>query len=75
MVNHLNQCSVGNFQLTWSMILWRLLLTALLLLFLAGFGVTIFNNMTTRPDTRVLPTLSTVREQGGGIRQHLLPGP
>ena len=75
MVNHLNQPSVGNIQLTWSMILWRLLLTVLLLLFLAGYGVTTFNNMATRPDTRVLPTLSRVREPGRGINQHFLPGP
>ena len=55
MVNNLNQPSIV---LTWQSLFWRLLLTVLLLLFLAGSGVTIFNTVTTRPDARVLPALS-----------------
>ncbi|MBN1219781.1 MAG: hypothetical protein JXM69_12700 [Anaerolineae bacterium] len=60
MVNQLNQSAVANIQLTWQMILWRLLLTVLLLVILAGSGVTIFSSVTTRADARVLPTLSHV---------------
>jgi hypothetical protein len=57
MVNHINQ-PLANFQLTWQSILWRLVVTILLLILLAGSGITIFNNVTTHPNTRVLPTLT-----------------
>ncbi len=57
MINHSNQ-PLTNIQFTWQSILWRLVLTALLLLILAGFGMTIFSNVTTRSDARVLPTLT-----------------
>jgi hypothetical protein len=57
MINHSNQ-ALTNIQFTWQSILWRLVLTALLLLILAGSGMTIFSNVTSRPDARVLPTLT-----------------
>jgi hypothetical protein len=47
-----------NIQITWQSLLWRLVLTGLLLLLLAGSGVTIFHNATSRPDAHVLPTLT-----------------
>ena len=47
-----------NIQVTWQSLLWRLVLTGLLLLLLASSGVTIFQNATSRPDARVLPTLT-----------------
>jgi hypothetical protein len=43
---------------TWRAIFWRVLVTLLLLFFLAGFGLTIFNSATTQPDTHVLPTFT-----------------
>ncbi len=58
MINNSNQSTVANIQFTWQAILWRLVLTGLLLLFLAGFGLTIFNTMTTRPGAHVLPPLT-----------------
>jgi hypothetical protein len=57
MINHSNQ-TLTNIQFTWQSILWRLVLTALLLLILAGSGMTIFSKVTTRPDAQVLPTLT-----------------
>jgi hypothetical protein len=77
MVNHSNQPSVVNI-LTWQSILWRLLLTALLLLMLAGSSLTIFSPITTRPDTRVLPTLTGgagTAHQEPGIGQQSFPSP
>lgn len=61
-VDHPNQTSVVNLQFTWQAILWRLLLTLLLLLLLAGSGLTVFSNVTVRPDTHVLPTLTQEAE-------------
>jgi len=58
MVNQINSSPMVNIQLTWQSLLWRLVLTGLLLLLLAGSGVTIFHNATSRPDARVLPTLT-----------------
>jgi len=58
MVNQLNSPPMVNIQVTWQSLLWRLVLTGLLLLLLAGSGVTIFHNATSRPDARVLPTLT-----------------
>jgi len=58
MVNQINSSSMVNIQVTWQSLLWRLVLTGLLLLLLAGSGVTIFHNATSRPDARVLPTLT-----------------
>jgi hypothetical protein len=48
----------NNFHLTRQAIIWRLALTILLLLFLAGSGLTIFKSATTRPEASVLPTLT-----------------
>jgi len=53
----LNTPNHGKIQFTWQDMLWRLLVTLLLLLFLAGFGLTVFNTVTNQPDTQVLPTL------------------
>jgi len=58
MVNQLNSSPMVNIQVTWQSLLWRLVLTGLLLLLLAGSGVTIFHNATSRSDARVLPTLT-----------------
>jgi hypothetical protein len=78
MVHQLNQSSVVAMQLTWQSIGWRLVLTALLLLLLAGSGVTIFNPVMTQPDTRVLPSLNQgtgAGIQGSGTGQQPRSGP
>jgi len=46
------------YKFSWLDILWRLLLTLLILIALTGFSLTVFNNLTTQPDARVLPTLT-----------------
>ena len=51
----INQKSV---QLTWHDILWRLLLTVLLLVVLAGSGISLFKSAINHPNTQVLPTLT-----------------
>lgn len=38
-------------------LLWRLVITLIILAMLTGFSLTVFNTVTTQPDTRVLPTL------------------
>ncbi len=59
MINNSNQPAAANIRFTWQDILWRLLLTGLLLLFLAGSGLTtIFSTATTRPDAHVLTPLT-----------------
>ena len=55
MVNSSNQ---GPVHFSWQDILWRLALTALLLLVLAASGITISSSITNHPDTQVLPTLT-----------------
>jgi hypothetical protein len=78
MVHQLNQSSVATIQLTWQSILWRLLLTALLLLILAGSSVTILNTVITHPGTHVLPTLTQEagsEGQGSGTGQPSFSGP
>lgn len=62
MVNSPNQSGI---QLTRQAILWRLILTGLLLMVLAGSSLTIFNGITPQPDTRVLPTLPYSADAGG----------
>lgn len=42
-------------QLSWQNILWRLLLTLLLLLFLSGSGLTTFRVITNGPGAHALP--------------------
>lgn len=64
MVNHSNQTTSAQIQLTWSDIFWRLLLTLLLLLMLAGPGLTIFSAVTAKPDNHVLPQPPPSVEQG-----------
>ena len=53
-----NNLKPEEFQLTWQSLLWRLLLTAILLLTLASAGLPIFRTITTLPNTQVLPALS-----------------
>jgi hypothetical protein len=60
MINNPNQ----PIQFTWQAILWRLLLTLLLLLALAGPGLSLFRTVTSRPGTRALPAL--IQETEGG---------
>ena len=55
MVNSSNQ---GPVRFNWQDILWRLALTALLLLILAASGITISSSVTNHPGTQVLPTLT-----------------
>ena len=64
MVNHSNQPAVTTAQLSWQAIFWRLLITLLLLLALAGPGLTIFSTVTAKPDAQVLPTLAQDFEPG-----------
>lgn len=44
-------------QLSWQALLWRLLLTLLLLSALAGPGLTLFRNVTNQAEARALPPL------------------
>ena len=61
MLNNPNNPTV---QLTWQALLWRLLLTLLLLLALAGPGLTLFRSITNRSGTQTLPGLG--QETGEG---------
>jgi hypothetical protein len=61
MVNNPSQTSVP---FTWRSLLWRLLLTGLLLLALAGPGLTLFRNVTDHAEVPVLPPLSQQVEEG-----------
>lgn len=51
-------------QFTWQALLWRLLLTLLLLLALAGPGLTLFRSVTSRSGAQALPTLGQDVEGG-----------
>ncbi|NJN96172.1 MAG: hypothetical protein HC875_19715 [Anaerolineales bacterium] len=51
-------------EFTWQALLWRLLLTLLLLLALAGPGLTLFRSVTSRSGTRTLPALSQEAKEG-----------
>lgn len=51
-----------NIQFSWSDLLWRLLVTLLLLLALAGPGLSLFKSVTTRPETSTLPPFSQTNE-------------
>jgi len=44
--------------LTWHPLVWRLVLTVILLFILAGSGLTIFSSIIGRPDAQVLPTVT-----------------
>ncbi len=46
----INNSNYDNLQLTWQAILWRLLLTGLLLLILATSGMTIFSTAKSSPN-------------------------
>lgn len=48
----------SNTQFSWPDILWRLLLTILILILLTGFSLTVFGHLTSQPDSRALPTLT-----------------
>ncbi|MBI1881975.1 MAG: hypothetical protein HYR94_27685 [Chloroflexi bacterium] len=54
----LNGSNNSTNQFTWQALLWRLLLTLLLLLALAGPGLTIFRSVTSRSGTQAIPGLS-----------------
>jgi len=64
MVNHSNQPVVTTVQLSWQAIFWRLLITLLLLLALAGPGLTIFSTVTAKPETQILPPVAQDVEPG-----------
>lgn len=51
-------------ELSWQALLWRLLLTLLLLLALAGPGLSLFRSVTNRTETRTLPALNQEAKQG-----------
>jgi hypothetical protein len=51
-------------QLSWQALLWRLLLTLLLLLALAGPGLTLFRSVTNGSSARTVPTLGQEAEDG-----------
>ncbi len=61
MVNSQNQANIHH--LTWQGLLWRLLLTVVLLLALAGPGLTLFRHATSRAGARALPALTQPNEQ------------
>jgi hypothetical protein len=65
MINKQNQLDIAHIRFTWQALLWRLLLTGLILLLLAGSRLTIFNSATSRPDTHVLPPASQAIESMG----------
>jgi len=46
------------FRPTWQALTWRLILTLLLLLFLAGPGLTAFNSVTTASSANTLPAVT-----------------
>lgn len=50
--------------ISWQALLWRLLLTLLLLLALAGPGLTLFRSITSRTGTRTLPAVSQEAKEG-----------
>jgi hypothetical protein len=58
-----NHLQTEEIQLTWQALTWRLLLTAILLLALISAGLPIFRNITTLPNTHVLPALTNGSSQ------------
>ncbi len=50
---------------TWQSLLWRLLVTILLLLALAGPGLTLFHSATSHSEAPTFPTLNHKAEAGG----------
>ncbi len=60
MVNASNQT---NLQLTWQSIFWRVVVTVLLLLALAGSGLKGFDTVTSSSETQVLPLSSSIEIQ------------
>jgi len=64
MVNNSNQPAMTTVHLTWQALLWRLLITLLLLLALTGPGLTIFSTVTAKPEAQVLPPLARDIEPG-----------
>lgn len=59
-----NSPSHSPVRLTWQSLLWRLLLTILLLLALAGSGLTHFHHVIDPSEAPALPTLSQKAEEG-----------
>jgi hypothetical protein len=64
MVNNSNQPAMTTVRFTWQALFWRLLVTLLLLLALAGPGLTIFSTVTAKPAAQVLPPLARGIEPG-----------
>ena len=60
----LNGSNNPTVQFTWQALLWRLLLTLLLLSALAGPGLTLFRSVTSRSEAQTLPPLSQETENG-----------
>ncbi len=58
MLNKPETTAATNIHVTWQAIFWRLLLTLLLLLALAGPGLSIFRGLTENPGSRVIPTIT-----------------
>jgi hypothetical protein len=56
--------SPSSVRLTWQSLLWRLLLTVLLLLALAGPGLTLFHHVIDPSEAPVLPTLNQKAGEG-----------
>lgn len=54
----INTTDPSNFQLTWQAMLWRLLVTILLLLALAGFGLTHLDSASPHPQNQGLPPVT-----------------
>jgi hypothetical protein len=59
-----NTSKQNDIQFTWQSIFWRLVVTILLLLALAGFGATILGQLTAQPNAQVLPPLPQQVEIG-----------
>ena len=78
MVDNSNRTSAANLQFTWQAIFWRLLLTLLLLLALAGPGLTIFGAVTAKPDIGHPPhdtsSENRGRSIGEGVNRFLITG-
>jgi hypothetical protein len=61
MINHPDQSKI---YLTWQAIMWRLLLTLLLLVALAGSGLNLFSAISTPTETQTLPSFPQEMEAG-----------
>lgn len=60
----INSADQTNIQVTWQALLWRVLLTLLLLLALAGPGLNLFSAITAPADSQTVPTFSQEIKRG-----------